>query len=75
MDAIGDHSMDNEFDGNSILNSLINGTEVKERLSLFESESWSRWKGQVKVELYSLSRMPEHLRCIQCFDLVLQFGI
>ena len=34
MDAIGDHSMDNEFDGNSILNSLINGTEVKER-SLF----------------------------------------
>ena len=34
MDAIGDHSMDNEFDGNSILNSLINGAEFKER-SLF----------------------------------------
>ena len=31
MDAIGDHSMDNEFDGNSILNSLINGAEFKER--------------------------------------------
>ena len=34
LDAIGDYSMDNEFDGNSILNSLINETEVKER-SLF----------------------------------------
>ncbi|MDA9660436.1 sulfatase [Flavobacteriaceae bacterium] len=34
LDAIGDHSMDHEFDGNSILNSLINGTKVEER-SLF----------------------------------------
>tara|TARA_X000000950_G_scaffold121544_1_gene152401 strand:- start:12142 stop:13557 length:1416 start_codon:yes stop_codon:yes gene_type:complete len=31
MEAVGDHSMDNEFDGNSILNSLTNGTVVTER--------------------------------------------
>ena len=34
MDVIGDYSMEKEFDGNSILNSLITGKEVMER-SLF----------------------------------------
>ena len=37
----------------------------------FESESWEVWKGQEKVGLYSLSRMPEHLRWIQCLDIAL----
>ena len=50
---------------------VVEEVEVEERLLLFESESWSRWRGQVKVGVYSLSRMPEHLRWIQCFDLVL----
>ena len=31
-------------------------------LTSFELESWEVWKEQVKVGLYSLSRMPEHLR-------------
>ena len=33
--------------------------------------SWSRWRLQWKDWSYSLSRIPEHLRWIQCFDLVL----